>query len=94
MEPPDTYLGATTSKMDNADGDPCWAMLSDTYCAALVHNVEDESQKRGLRLPSKCSSQVSHGYKPEMDYTAELKAAGIQQFQEIIGSLRWAIELG
>ena len=94
MKPPDTYLGATISKMDNAHGDSCWAMSSDTYCAALVHNAEDELQKRGLRLPSMCSSPVSRGYKPEMDCTAELKAAGIQRCQEIIGSLRWAIELG
>ena len=29
-----------------------------------------------------------------MDCTVELKAAGMQRFQEIIGSLCWAIELG
>ena len=42
MEPPETYLGATITKMDNVDGDSCWAMSSDQYCAALVNNVEDE----------------------------------------------------
>ena len=94
MEPPDNYLGATISKMDNTNGDSCWAMSSDQYCSALVNNVEDELQKKGMRLPSKCLSPFSHGYKPEMDCTAELKAAGTQRFQEIIGSLRWAIEIG
>ena len=94
MEPPDSYLGATISQMDNVHGDQCWAMSSDKYCAALVSNVEDELQKKGLRLPSKCPAPFSHGYKPEMDCTAELKAAGIQRFQEIVGSLRWAIEIG
>ena len=94
MEPPDTYLGSTISKMDNAHGDSCWAMSSDQYCSALVTNVEDELQKKGLRLPSKCPSPFTHGYKPEMDCTAELKTAGVQRFQEIVGSLRWAIEIG
>ena len=37
---------------------------------------------------------MTHGYRPEMDCTAELKSEGIQQYQEIIGSLRWAVELG
>ena len=94
MEPPDTYLGATLYQMDNEDGDECWAMSSDTYCAALVTNVEESLNKKGLRLPSKCRSPFSHGYKPEMDCTGELKADGIQRYQEIIGSLRWAIEIG
>ena len=31
---------------------------------------------------------------PEMDVTAELKANGIQYFQELIGVLRWAREIG
>ena len=56
--------------------------------------VEDELQKKGMRLPSKCISPLSNGYKPEVDCTAELKAVGTQRFQEIIGSFRWAIELG
>ena len=37
---------------------------------------------------------MGSGYRPELDVTAELKADGIQWFQEVIGQLRWAIELG
>ena len=94
MEEPDTYLGAELSKITNADGDTCWAMSSDKYCAAMVKNVEEALAKKGLRLPSKCVTPLSHGYKPEMDCTGELKAEGLQTYQEIIGSLRWAVELG
>ena len=94
MEPPDTYLGATISKIDNVHGDECWAMSSDQYCSALVANVEDELYKKGLQLPSRCVTPFSNGYQPSEDCTAELKAEGLQRFQEIIGSLRWAIELG
>ena len=93
-EQPDTYLGAALSKMDNEQGDSCWTMSSDKYCKAFTKNVEEHLATRGLRLPSKCKTPFSSGYKPEMDCTGELKADGIQWFQEIIGSLHWAIELG
>ena len=94
MAEPEMYLGAEVSKMDNIDGDSCWAMSSDKYCDALVKNVEDVLQRRGLRLPSKCITPLQSGYKPEVDCTAELKADGLQWYQELIGSLRWACELG
>ena len=93
-EVPENYLGAAISQMDNEHGDYCWAMSSDKYCIAVVKNIEDILQKKGLRLPSKCVTPLSNGYKPEMDCTPELKADGIQFYQEIIGQLRWAIELG
>ena len=94
MEKPEVYLGADMSEMDNEHGDSCWAMSSDKYCRAMVKNIEDDLAKKGLRLPSKCRLPLANGYKPELDCTAELKADGIQRYQEIIGQLRWACELG
>jgi len=93
-EIPENYLGAALSQFDNEHGDLCWAMSSDKYCNALVKNVEDILEKKGLKLPSKCVTPLSNGYKPEFDCTTELKADGIQWYQEIIGQLRWAVELG
>ena len=46
------------------------------------------------RLPSKCKTPLAYGYHPEIDITPELKADGLQQYQELIGILRWAVELG
>ena len=96
MDEPEMYLGAELSKMDNEDGDTCWSMSSDKYCSAMVANVEETLSRQGLRLPSQrqCQTPLSSGYKPELDCTCELKADGVQRYQEIIGSLRWAIELG
>ena len=94
VEIPDSYLGASLSMIDNVHGDQCWAMSSDKYCDALVTNVEDALKKKDLKLPSKCVTPFSNGYKPEVDCTNELDADGVQRFQEIIGSLRWAVELG
>ena len=94
IEEPDTYLGANISKMDNENGEECWAMSSDSYCASLVKNVESVLETKGLRLPPKCVTPLSHGYKPELDCTHELKADGVQWYQELVGSLRWAVEIG
>ena len=94
MEKPDIYLGAELSTLDNEHGDSCWAMPSDKYYAAMVKNVEASLAITGLRLPSKCVTPITHGYRPELDCTGELKAEGLQMYQELIGSLRWAIELG
>ena len=94
IEKPEIYLGAGMSQMDNQDGDLCWAMSSDNYCSALVNNVEEVLARKGLRLPSKCPLPLTNGYKPEMDCTAELKSEGVQWYQEIIGQLRWAVEIG
>ena len=34
------------------------------------------------------------GYRPERDVSAELTSVGVQKYQELIGVLRWAAELG
>jgi hypothetical protein len=95
MEEPESYLGGDLSKIDNVEGKPCWSMLSDKYCSAMVKNVEHILQKKGLRLQSECPAPLSHGYKPELDCTGgELKADGLQWYQELIGCLCWAVELG
>ena len=94
MEEPETYLGADLSRMDNEDGDISWGMSSDKYCQSLLTNIEEVLSKKGLRLPSKCITPLQGGYKPELDSTCELKADGLQWYQELIGSLRWAVEIG
>ena len=34
------------------------------------------------------------GYRPEHDVSAELTSVGVQRYQELIGVLQWAAELG
>ena len=94
IEEPDTYLGGDLSKIANNQGQMCWSMSADKYCMALVKNIEAVLKKKGLRLPSKCVTPLRSGYKPELDCTGELKADGLQWYQEMIGCLRWAVELG
>jgi hypothetical protein len=90
---PDIYLGAQLGKM-NVDGHDCWTMSAEKYVIAFVRNVEESLEKKGLRLPSKCYTPLPPDYRPELDTSNEIKSDGIQYFQELIGILRWAVELG
>ena len=63
-------------------------MSPDKYCESAVKNVEGALKDKGLRLPSRCYTPMSSGYRPELDSTAELKADGVQWYQELIGMLR------
>ena len=82
------------SKMTNVDGIECWAFSLDQYSTTVVYNVESILKEKGLRLPSKCVTPLLCGYKPELNARGELKADGVQWYQELIGSLRWTVELG
>ena len=94
MEPPDVYLGATIARMTLADGKTCWTMSPEQYVKSAVTNVEEDLAKHGKRLPSKCVTPFSSGYAPWLEDTPELKEDGVQRFQELIGQLRWAVEIG
>jgi hypothetical protein len=94
MEPPDVYLGATIARMKLADGKTCWTMSPELYVKSAVANVEEELARQDKRLPSKCVTPFSSGYAPWLEDTPELKADGVQRFQELIGQLRWAVEIG
>ena len=88
------YLGAELSKMTNVDGKECWDISSDKYCTSAVTNVESVLENCGLRLPPKCVTPISCGYCLEMDLTGELEAYGVKCYQNLIKTLRWAVEIG
>jgi Reverse transcriptase (RNA-dependent DNA polymerase) len=94
IEEPEIYLGAKLEKK-NMNGINCWTMTSDQYVNTAVKNLEERLLKVGPQgLPTKCNTPLASGYRPEVDVSPELSAEGIQQYQELIGILRWACELG
>ena len=96
-DPPEDYLGATLAVMKNDSGIDCWTQSSDKYIAASVKNVEEKLRMSGrIGLPSgkQCRTPFVTNYRPELDESPELKMEGHRYFQELIGMLRWAIELG
>jgi hypothetical protein len=48
----------------------------------------------GKILPTKTTTPLSTGYRPEINATAELDADGQNYYQGLIGILRWICELG
>ena len=91
---PENYLGTGLSKMMTANGRECWSMSPEKYCNADVLNIEHKLSEEGKRLPNKCKTPLKSEYRPELDVFQELKADGVQYYMELIGLLRWAVEIG
>jgi hypothetical protein len=93
IEKPETYLGAQLEQTV-IGGQSCWTMSSHAYVKAAVANVEAALDASGQRLPSRCTTPIQANYRPELDTTSELNLKGMRYYQEQIGVLRWAVELG
>lgn len=93
--PPEIYLGAEVSKYALEDDlKPYWSLSSTKYVKQAVRNVELELKKTGNKLNSRTLEPLAHGYKPELDVTEPLDAKRANFYQNLIGVLRWAVELG
>jgi hypothetical protein len=92
--PPDMYLGVTLELKQNSCGTKCWTMSPEKYVNASVKNVEETLAKDGKRLPKSCPTPMQGNYHPSEDVSTELNADGLGLYQELIGVLRWAVEIG
>jgi hypothetical protein len=90
---PDMYLGAHLERKVMS-GLLCWTMTSNDYVNTAAKNLVERLEKQGMRLPTRCSTPLASGSRPEIDTSLELNAEGVQDFQECIGILRWATEIG
>ena len=90
---PEVYLGAQLDTM-TIDGFDGWTMSSQKYAKAAIDNVEEVRGRTNQRLPTKCGTPLKSGYRPELDTSQELKHDGLQRYQELLGMLGWAVELG
>jgi hypothetical protein len=90
----DACLGATSEKRTLENGKSCWSMSPELHVkkGAVTRNVKE--QGHGKRLPSKCATPSLSNHAPWLEESPELKADGVQQFQELIGQLWWAVEIG
>jgi hypothetical protein len=69
-------------------------MSAEKHVLASVKNIEDALAKKGLRFPSKSYTPLPVDYKPELNVSTALKSDGAQNYQELIGVLHWAVEIG
>ena len=70
-EQPDLYLGADVAKWYIAESDDPgkvrWAMSSTKYTKRAISELEVELDAIGKRLPTKVTTTLSLGYRPELD---------------------------
>ena len=93
IESPSIYLGARLERK-LLNGKKTWTMCSRDYIKLAVSNIEGRLKEKRMRLPGKVSTPMDNNYIPELDTTPELDCDNITFYQEIIGMLRWAIEIG
>ena len=93
---PSVYLGAQIYKHSLPDGRWAWGMTSEKYLGNAVKIVEDMLEKDGDGQHLKTTARVPivASYKPELDTTPELGPELTNRYQQLIGILRWAVELG
>ena len=99
---PKIYLGADIGKVSYADGSYAWSMSSDSYVKEAIKNVKARLRRDGLEYNKKLSdinyspqnpfSAVN--YRPELDTSHECSNEQVTLFQNLIGVLRWIVELG
>ena len=94
IEAPELYLGAKLQEK-SINGYKCWTVTRQDYVKAAVKNVEDAIKKTRRRLPtSNIDTPMNVTYSPELDVTEELNDDDVTYYQELIGILRWATEIG
>ena len=93
IEPPAMYLGGRLQKKSINDTE-CWTITSVDYINAAISTVEEALKNRPYKLPTKARTPMTLSYLPELDDTPELESDDVQFYQEMMGMLRWATELG
>ena len=99
---PKSYLGADISKVYHSDGSYSWTMGSETYVKKVISNIKRRLESEGLRFNKKLSDPAvsapqpfsSVSYRPELDTSVACSPEQVTLYQNLIGVLRWVIELG
>ena len=69
-------------------------MSSYDYVKAVIAEVMEDLEKKGLKLKGKAFRPFESAYRPGINVTEELDETGVAKFQGFIGTFQWMIELG
>ena len=91
IKTPDLYLGMSCKR--TSDG--IWLLSPNKYTRDFLKIAEKIVNDLGMKIPLKGNHPFSNvQYKPELDSSDFCNADQIQAYQQIVGMLRWMIELG
>jgi hypothetical protein len=91
------YLGANierVTKPHNRDGQEYWSMSSYGYVKSAVNNVKQMLKSEDRYLKTTAKTPLPSGYRPEVDMSDELNNDLASRYSQLIGVLRWMVELG
>ena len=96
VKTPDRYLGANIGQYTLPDGRTAWSMSGKDYVKNSVKIVKEILGQDGKSLSTgkKAERPFNVTYKPELDTSPVLNAKLQNRFQQLMGILRWAVELG
>eukprot|EP00957_Ditylum_brightwellii_P114414 8722693-Ditylum_brightwellii.AAC.3 len=80
-------------KFQLPDGREVWSMSSRKYCAAACKCTNEMLAKKRSKLQGQTDHPYPANYKPEVDTTEELGGELTSRYQQLIGILRWCVEL-
>ena len=95
IELPEFYLGAKLQEKPLNSSTKYWTVSSHDYVKASIRNVQEAIKNTSQKLLTKhVKTPMSASYVPELDVTEELNKKDTTFYQELIGFLRWATEIG
>ena len=91
---PDRYLGANTGKFQLGNGHMYWSMHPYDYVDQVTKMVKQWSIDDNRPWKNNRKNAMNENYAPELDISRELGDDLATRYQQMIGILRWSIELG
>jgi hypothetical protein len=93
---PKQYFGAQVGRYFLPDNPTklWWYLLSKTYVKKAIRKVKDWMKQKGMIFKTKVSGVFPSGYRAELDVSELCDDDESEYYQQQIGVLRWAVELG
>eukprot|EP00978_Attheya_sp_CCMP212_P023693 scaffold73044_cov34-Attheya_sp.AAC.1 len=93
---PERYLGVNLKKWMLPDGREVWSANGKEYIKNALPLVKKMAEAHDNKLPGgkRAERPLPKSYKAELDTTTLLNDDKASEYQQCIGILRWAVELG
>ena len=96
VKPPERYLGANIGRWKLPDGRETWCMSGKDYIKSAIVQARKMLERKSRALPTgkQVNRPMRKDYRPELDVSLELGPEETAEYQQLIGMLRWGVELG